>query len=204
MIIALSLRLKIIRRTSHLALRTILTMSSLTQHIYLLGFMACGKTTTGKRLAKIARSNFRDLDWIIEQKAGCSISTLFDQKGEAHFRRLEQFCLHETILMAPAVIATGGGTPCFFENSKQIQSQGISIYLQASPRFLTQRLIKQKEERPLVSHFEDATSLEVYIDKKLESRRAFYEQADYIISIEAFRPQDLAAEIWEFVKIHNR
>ncbi len=175
-------------------------MSFLSQHIYLLGFMACGKTSTGKRLSKIAKAHFRDLDWMIEQKAGSSIPALFEQKGEAHFRQLEQFCLQETILMPPSVIATGGGTPCFFENLQTILQQGKSIYLQASPRFLTQRLIKEKEQRPLVHHFNNEAALEAYIEEKLESRRHFYEQADYIVSIEAFRPKDLAPEIWELVK----
>ena len=89
--------------------------------------MASGKTTTGKRIAKIAHQPFRDLDWIIEQKVGIEIPTLFQEKGETYFRRLEQFCLQETILTPPSVIATGGGTPCFYDNINWIKQQ---IYCQ--------------------------------------------------------------------------
>ncbi len=81
--------------------------------IYLVGMPASGKTTFGKELAKALNFNFIDLDEVLVEKVGTSISDLFREKGEAYFRDLEKEILEQTT-PTKTVIATGGGAPCFF------------------------------------------------------------------------------------------
>ena len=97
--------------------------------IFLIGFMGCGKTTLGKKLAKHLNFNFIDLDRFIENKTVKSINVIFDEKGEQYFRDLEKESLNEIYKMDNLVIATGGGTPCFSDNMQTMLEKGICIYL---------------------------------------------------------------------------
>ena len=82
--------------------------------IFLIGFMGAGKSTQAKKLA--ARLNFEsiDLDELIEQVNKQSISEIFKANGEHHFRKIESEALRTISEQQNTVIATGGGTPCFF------------------------------------------------------------------------------------------
>lgn len=82
------------------------------ENIILIGFMGCGKTSVGKRLARRLNYSFTDTDQMIEKKAGCTINQIFDTKGEAFFREMETELLEEMrSSFRQTVIATGGGLP---------------------------------------------------------------------------------------------
>lgn len=99
-------------------------------HIFLCGFMGCGKTTVGRAAAKQAGARFIDLDEAIVAEAGMPISQLFEQFGEAHFRRLETDMLARCAgSQQSAVIATGGGALVSGENAAICRRGGIVVFL---------------------------------------------------------------------------
>lgn len=151
--------------------------------IYLIGMMGSGKTTVGKKLATKLNYPFYDLDNMIEQASGMSVSEYFAKFGEDKFRLIEQETLRKTFSFTKAVISTGGGTPCFFNNIDEINSQGISIYLQANTKLILSRLNgKESEKRPLMNSLNTIAQQENYIESLLLKRKYYYEQAKIQIS----------------------
>lgn len=148
--------------------------------IFLIGFMGCGKTSVGKKLAEKTGYDFYDLDDEIENFTGKSITKIFETDGEQSFREYESKALLNLSKKEKAVIATGGGTPCFADNMKIIKESGISIYLQTSPETLANRLNQIKQTRPLIAS-KEKKELDLFVSKKLFEREPYYIKADYII-----------------------
>ena len=144
--------------------------------IFLIGFMGCGKSTMGKKLAAKLGYEFIDLDHQIEHSIGTSIAGYFSAYGEAAFRKLESEVLKTFDYPVNAVIATGGGTPCFFDNMDWMNANGLSIYIEMPAAALAKRLESGKEKRPLLK---DLNELEMigFIEKKLGEREVFYKRA---------------------------
>ncbi len=144
--------------------------------IFLIGFMGCGKTTVGKRLAHLINYQFFDLDEMIVAKNGISIASLFEKEGEESFRILEAQALTEIFNKHKVVVATGGGAPCFFDNMERMNQHGVTIYIKLTPKALKDRLKNAKEQRPLLKNkTEDA--LMDYIEQMLQKREPFYQKA---------------------------
>ncbi|MBL7826378.1 MAG: shikimate kinase [Saprospiraceae bacterium] len=144
--------------------------------IFLIGFMGCGKTSWGQLLAQKLLLPFIDMDVQIEQHTGQTVSEIFAQSGEEAFRVLEQTALQNTLLSAPAVVATGGGTPCFFDNMDWMNTHGITVFLDTPPDVLASRLKHQKQFRPLLAHVPDHL-LGDHITSVLAHRLPFYQKA---------------------------
>ena len=144
--------------------------------IFLIGFPGCGKTTLGRALARRLGFCFIDLDQYIEGRFFCSIAAIFEREGEERFRTIERNMLHEVGEMSDVVIACGGGTPCFFDNTDYILSRGFCIHLQASRERLHERLWRKRGKRPHVKSLTEA-GLYVYIDSTLSLRLPFYSRA---------------------------
>lgn len=115
--------------------------------VYLCGFMGCGKTYTGKLLAKDLGVSFTDLDECICRKEGRSIPKIFEENGEPYFRRLESECIRE--LSGGGVVATGGGALLDASNAKYANENGYVVFLDASFPVCYAR-IKDDKNRPLV------------------------------------------------------
>ena len=120
--------------------------------LYLVGFMACGKTTIGRRLADRLGVPFVDLDAEIERTSGLTVRALFESAGEAVFRERESVFLEATAALPHAVIATGGGTFVSEGNRRRMASLGTAVYLATPLATLVARL-SGKTDRPL---FRDA------------------------------------------------
>jgi len=147
-----------------------------------MGYMASGKSTIAKQLAKKLYFEAIDLDDYIVQKTGLEISEIFNQKGEVYFRNLESRYLNEILQQKnDFVLALGGGTPCYGNNLKTIKEQAFSIYIKLPINDLAARLKIEKHQRPLVAHLND-TDLTAYVAKHLFERQVFYSQANIIIS----------------------
>ena len=150
--------------------------------IFLIGFMGCGKTHWGHALSKKLHLPFFDLDDQIEEKENKTINAIFNEKGEEYFRLLEKEVLYLiTESHDSFVMATGGGTPCFYNNIEYLKKSGIVIWLNCSPDCIYGRLIKEQHKRPLVKDLNDE-NLHTYITRKIADRKIYYEQATAIVT----------------------
>ena len=151
--------------------------------VFLIGFMGCGKSTFGKKLANQIGWDFIDLDNYIEEKEGKSIPLIFEENGEGYFRNLETKFLKEVIGLNSCVISCGGGTPCFKSNMDLIKKNGASVYMKLSPAVLNERLKSEKSKRPLIASMTDSKML-TFIHDKLNERSEFYKRAQFIFNNE--------------------
>lgn len=150
-------------------------------NIYLIGFMGSGKTTMGRTLARKLQARFIDLDHEIERKARLSIPEIFRIHGEDYFRGLEHEILTLNDSKELTVVATGGGTPCYLNNMEWIKAHGVSVYLKMSARAILTRLNqKEQQSRPLLKN-KSPEELNEFVEQKMQERRYFYDQADYIV-----------------------
>ena len=163
------------------------------KNIYLVGMPGAGKSTIGKKLAKVLGYAFIDLDVRIEVQEKLTISEIFESKGEAYFRNAEHLCLLQTQQEQSALIATGGGAPCYFNQIEWMNEHGLTIYLEAVPQLLTDRIVAGENRRPLFERKNPDEILQ-YIMHLFEARKHCYEQAKLKIKIPANNLQTIAKQ----------
>ena len=146
--------------------------------IFMIGFMGCGKTTMGRKLASRLGYMFIDLDHVLEAKVGMTIAQYFSNFGEEAFRKLESEVLKQTKYPEHAVIATGGGLPCYFDNMEWMNKHGKTVYIKLSPKALAARLENEKDKRPVLHDHGD--NMVAFIAGKLAGRDKFYMQATVV------------------------
>jgi len=144
--------------------------------IYLIGFMGAGKSTAGRKLARMLEYKHLDLDNVFETKYKINISQFFAKYNESLFRRLELKLLETTFEMDNVVISTGGGTPCFFDSIDKMNKHGITVYLEMPVGALVNRLQNAKKPRPLVKN-KTTNSLNEFITRVLDERNSSYQKA---------------------------
>ncbi|MCZ4693237.1 shikimate kinase [Ancylomarina euxinus] len=160
-------------------------------HIFLIGYMGCGKSYWGRLLADSLNYDFIDLDELIEQREGLSIPEIFEAFGESSFRVREQAALDSVKnLKQSAVISTGGGVPCFHNNMGKMNVMGKTLFLEASPLILKQNILKSNGERPIVKAIPE-NELEAYIANHLSERLPFYQQAQLSVNVNGLKLEDL-------------
>lgn len=147
--------------------------------LFLIGFMASGKSSLGKKLAKHFAMDFIDLDKEIEQAESKSINELFEDHDEDYFRELESKVLR-SMKLENKIVATGGGTPIFHHNMAFMKEKGAVAYMVVPTEIIIGRLRQNKEERPLVRELGDE-DLTAYVEKTLEQRKIIYSKADILI-----------------------
>ena len=150
----------------------------MTDRIYLLGFMGSGKSYSAKVLSQALNWQYLDLDSMIEDKIQMSIDQFFAKHGEKAFRVIEKDVLHSTKNLTQIVVATGGGTVCFFDNLQWINQHGLSVFLNPPVDCIIERLSDAKEikKRPLL-HKKSPEDLESYIRNVLKERLVYYRGA---------------------------
>lgn len=156
-------------------------MTGKTGRIFLVGYMGCGKSTVAKKLANKLGLKVVDLDAEIVKAAGKNIPEIFKSNGEDGFRHIEKSELDNWSEKDDFVMATGGGTPCFFESMDEMNGCGTSIYLQMTPKALVDRLSESKEERPILKGLSKDKMLEK-VTKQLEKREKFYQRATLTVN----------------------
>jgi shikimate kinase len=139
---------------------------------------------------------FFDLDHKIEEWEEKSITAIFAEQGEEAFRLLERDALYLlTESHDSFVMATGGGTPCFYNNIGYMKKSGTAVWLNCSVECLYNRLITERDSRPLVRNLTD-DQLRGYITKKLADRKIYYEQAHAIIYDDNLKLDQIMATIF--------
>ncbi|MFC5683995.1 shikimate kinase [Flavobacterium sp. MAHUQ-51] len=164
--------------------------------IVLLGYMGCGKSTIAKELSKKIEMPFIDLDDFIEKKVNSPIKTIFAEKGEIYFRKLEHECFVELLNFSETIIVgLGGGTPCYANNHELLKREDIvSIYLKASIETLVNRLSSNKSNRPLIANKNDEEMKE-FIATHLFERSFYYNQAQYAVAVDKQTIEQTVQEI---------
>ncbi|MCL2245764.1 MAG: AAA family ATPase [Lentimicrobiaceae bacterium] len=158
--------------------------------IVLVGFSGAGKSTIARKIARQLNYEVIDTDKMLEEKYRISVDAIFEKYGELVFRQLEQQTLVEALKQENVVIATGGGAPCFFDAMKLINENACSIYVEMSPKSLTQRLSHAKVARPLTKNKTEEELL-AFITEQLALRTPIYQQAHLTVKGEDFDLQNL-------------
>jgi shikimate kinase len=147
--------------------------------VYIIGFMGCGKSTAGKKLASLLGWSFIDLDKRIEEYTGNTIPEIFSKYGEDYFRNVESKILRSVESQTNTVISTGGGSPCHGDNMDYMVKTGLTIYLKLTPGQLKTRLSESTAERPLIKEINNEELLG-FIEEKLAFREKWYNRAKII------------------------
>ena len=149
--------------------------------VFLIGFMGSGKSYWGRKLSEKLTLPFFDLDEQIESNEGKKISQIFAEEGEEYFRLLEKDTLHIISESHDSfIMATGGGTPCYFNNIEFMNKMGTAVWINTPIELLHERLMKDKAHRPLIKNLDDA-QLKGFIIKKFSDRKIYYEQAEIVV-----------------------
>ena len=158
--------------------------------VFLIGYMASGKSTLGKALAQALALPFIDLDVEIERTAGTTISEIITAKGELHFRKLESAVLKDLLQQyETGVFALGGGTPVFYNHMDLLNAEGETIFLDVPVGELAKRL-EGDIKRPLIQNKEDVAE---FVAKHLFERRPYYSQAKHRIAGPLISVEELTA-----------
>lgn len=147
-------------------------------NIILSGFMGCGKTTIGRRLASALQMKFVDMDLYIEKKTGMKVAQIFAEHGEAYFRALETETVKELAGEKHYVIATGGGTLMQPVNVEEFHKGGGEVYYLNVPLRALQERLKNDTRRPLLQ----TPDRNAVIERLLNERTPQYlASADHVV-----------------------
>jgi len=169
------------------------------KNIFLVGFMATGKSTLARKLAHSLSFRLIDTDTYIESKYKSTISDIISLYGTDNFRLKEHDALHEIINCENSVIATGGGLPCYYNNMDMINENGFSVYIRLPSDIIFNRLRNAVTQRPLVKGMDDRTLLN-FIEQTLLEREPFYNLAHCVISSRNIKINTLLTPILEYLK----
>lgn len=166
-------------------------------NLILIGFMATGKSTVGRVLARGLGFELVDTDAIIARRAGKPITGIFEDLGEEGFRGIESEVLQGLLSRERLVISTGGGIVTREENIKDLRSLGMVIWLNASVDAIIAR-VADNDERPLLQTDDPRKSVEELLEQRLDM---YKEAADERIDIDNLSCDELAYGIAESARL---
>lgn len=169
--------------------------------VFLIGYMGCGKSSLGRRIAARTGYEFIDMDKLIEQRYHASVSEIFATRGEQWFRDTERRTLEEMAgLTENTIVATGGGVPCFSDNMRLMNSIGRTVYLKMSAQKIVGRISPAgREKRPIIRGMNDEQLLD-FIGKNLPQREPYYESSSIIIDCDTLGEQSVMEHIINEIK----
>ena len=163
--------------------------------ISLLGYMGSGKSHISKNLSQKINFKLIDLDQKISEQHGISIPEIFQTRGEIYVRKEEKRILEQLLNSEEnLILSLGGGTPVYYNNMNIINEKSKSIFLRASVNTLTNRVLLQKNSRPLISKLEDSDIPE-FIAKHLFERNPYYSPAHFSIDTDSKSASEISEEI---------
>lgn len=153
--------------------------------------MGSGKSHWGRIWSDRTGIPFSDLDIKIEKAFGMKITDIFEKKGEEKFRELERYHLRKFENKKNFLLACGGGTPCFSDNMEWMKTQGIVLYLKATPEFIVEKLMHETSHRPVIK---DVNPLELlpFIKSKLLEREPYYLHANHVLNVDELNETSLS------------
>lgn len=151
--------------------------------IILIGMPGSGKSSFATEISTFLGLEHIDTDMFIEKKYHLSINEIFKNSNENVFRKYEHEALKDILKKENIIISTGGGMPCYNNNIDLMNESGITVYLKISVDTLSQRLLNDNNERPLIKDKSDE-DIKIYLEKTLKNREQFYLKAKYTIDAE--------------------
>lgn len=172
--------------------------------LFLVGYMGCGKSTLGRKLARRLGMAFVDTDHLLEQQEGAAVADIFRYEGEERFREAERDVLERVIAAgADTVVSTGGGLPVWRDNMARMNQAGVTVYLQRSPDGIASRLTPfGRRKRPRLRGLSDA-ELVAFMTRDMADREPFYMQARYTVDCTAMSDEQAVDEIIYRLEINN-
>jgi shikimate kinase len=161
-------------------------MSKEEKNIILFGFMGTGKSAIARRLGDRLDCPVVEMDDLIEEREGMSISSIFAEKGEEYFRRCERDLVMELSREGGKVIATGGGVVLNPDNIRDFENAGIVLCLTARPEVILSR-VENETYRPLL----EVENRLAKIEELLATRRIFYDRIESRIDTSDLTVEDV-------------
>lgn len=171
------------------------------RNIYLVGFMGTGKSTIGRELAKQLGYQFMDMDILIEENLGLSISEIFEKYGEDYFRKEEEKVAEAIIGLTHKVVATGGGTILNDHIREIFLKSGIIICLYTEKKHLIKRLVKL-ERRPVLKSL--GKSLEERVEELIIEREEVYNKITLRLNTTDLTPIQAAKRVVDLLRTRQR
>ena len=163
--------------------------------LYLIGYMASGKSTIGRKIAKRTELPFFDTDKMVEEAEGAAVADIITYAGEEYFREAERRALEQTAEVENAIISTGGGLPVWGDNQAWIAEQGMSVYLKRTPEQILSRLSPHgRQKRPKFRGKSDEELLQ-FMHEHLAEREPIYEKADMVIDCEEVSDEEIVEKL---------
>jgi shikimate kinase len=165
-------------------------------NLWLTGFMGAGKTTTGRRLARMLRMPFADTDGEIEREHG-PIATIFESAGEDHFRALEREIIASVAGGDAKVVAVGGGAVVSSMNRAAMRASGRIVHLSITASGAFAR-VAHRTHRPLLGPAPDLETIE----KVMLERADAYADCDFCVTVDGKNPATVAHSIARWYRRH--
>ena len=167
--------------------------------LFLVGYMGCGKSTIGRKLARALHLEFVDTDHRIEEREGATVIDIFHYEGEERFRTIEREVLEEVITAERAsVVSTGGGLPAWGDNMVRMNEVGRTIYLKRSAENIASRLSPYgRQKRPRLRGLNDE-ELVIFMREDMAKRDPYYSQAVQVVACEGKSDEEIIREIIDF------
>ncbi len=168
--------------------------------IFLVGYMGCGKSSLGRRLAKRLNTPLVDTDAMVEQAGGASVADLFQYVGEERFRAMEREAIEQIIAEGgDRVVSTGGGLPVWGDNMERLNAVGQTFYIRRSAEQIAARLSPYgRQKRPKLRGLNDEELIE-FMQRNMAEREPYYSRATVTLDAEMLPDETLVELIAEIV-----
>ena len=171
--------------------------------VFLVGYMGCGKTTIGRRLARRLGYDFSDTDDRIEKQEGADVCDIFHYAGEEYFRKAERGMLEQLIASGDDLVVSTGGLPVWADNMARMNGAGLTVYIRRSAEQITARLSPHgRWKRPKLRGLDDRELVE-FMSRNMAEREPFYGQAALTIDGGAMSDDEILEFITEKLKERN-
>lgn len=176
-----------------------MSSAGLPSRVVVVGLMAAGKSTVGRRVAREVGYEFVDLDEVIEELAGRPVPEIFRTRGEAGFRALEARATRSLDGRREVVVAAGGGWMAR-EELRDRWEDAARVWLRVEPREVVRRLEGRLDSRPLLDTEEPVEAAR----RLLERRREAYARAEVAVDTDGRRPEEVAREVLDRLETGTR